>query len=151
MPKLSRTTRKSLNELLVETGKVSSPTVEEAERQAAAEGVHLTEVLIRKGWISEDEVAALWIRIYGLPYLPPALHDVKEGVIGLFSQHLLQSYCFVPVDVFDDVVVVVAGTGLEDKAVEEIESHCGKALAVMIGRPSDVRQAICRLGEGAER
>ena len=62
--------RPALGSMLVDDGLVTSEQIETAMDEGAASGERLGEVLLRRGWVDEADLARTIARQWGLPYVP---------------------------------------------------------------------------------
>ena len=76
------TRRPTFAALLIESGRVSSERVNEALAEGERTGESLAEVLIRREWATEDDVARLHSEQSGCPYLSPGSFTVEPDASG---------------------------------------------------------------------
>lgn len=144
MAKISRMTKKRLGEMLAEAGLVDQAQLEHGLEEQRRTGQLLGEVLIRLGYVSEEDVARTLVQQFGIPFLRASQYYISKDMLDLFPEQMLRQYGFVPVDRIGNVLVVVAAGVLNQDIINELERATSGKVQVYIGTQSDVTAAIER-------
>jgi type IV pilus assembly protein PilB len=134
-------TRKRIGEVLRDEGLITEEELQSALEAQAHQGRPLGEILIEETAVTEEDVARVIARQHGLPFIDPNRYEPDESLRDIFPEAALVKYRFVPLDVFDESLVIVISGPLDTEVLEEIEGLAGKRLHVMVGTVSDVRKA----------
>ena len=90
MANISRMTTKRLGEILVDQGLLTPDQLMEALAERKKTGELLGQILIRKGAISETDVARAQAIQFSVPYLPASAYEINPEVAALFPMDFLQ-------------------------------------------------------------
>jgi hypothetical protein len=134
--------RRRLGEVLLEEGVVNADQLQAAYDDQRRTGDLLVDTLLRMGAVSEDALTQIIIKHQNLPFIPIERYYITEEQTQIFPAELLYQYGFMPLDRLGSVLVVVAGTVLDNNAISELERICGCRVQVYVGRPSEVWQQI---------
>lgn len=139
MSRLSRLTRKRLGEILIEEHFISNEDLDDALHDQRVNGGVLGEILVNNGLISEDDVARVIARQYGIPFVDPLMYKIPDEVKGIFPEAALLKFRFIPLDVFGELLLIVVGGILGEDVIEEIEVLSNKKVHIMIGTLSSIK------------
>ncbi len=100
--------RTALGTLLIEAGFLDSDRLEEALRIGADSGERLGEVVVRKGWASEDDLAKILADQWHLRYVDRSAISFDENALSRMSREEATRLEALPMQVSKDGAVVVA-------------------------------------------
>jgi hypothetical protein len=140
--------RKRIGELLVEQGAITPVQLEEGLAHQAQSGQRLGVALIQKGFITEEQLAAvlsaaLEIPLVSLSALTPDWAAVHMLRARFCEQHELFPYALTSVAGRKQLVVAMSDP-LNAAAIEEIEFTTGLKVQPQLAPVSQVRAAILR-------
>ena len=140
---------KGLDEILVESGKLSAQDLMRAKRVQESNGEPLSSILCKLGMVSEKDMAEALARRYELPLVAandypemPLLED--EGI----SPRFIKDARVIPLYEDDRRVRLAMADPQDDYAVGAIEMATGKQVEREVGVPSDIDNAFERLYGG---
>jgi Type II secretion system (T2SS), protein E, N-terminal domain len=107
--------RRPLGALLVEAGLIDETQLERALRDGAQTGDRLGEVLVRRGWASEDDVARLLAKQWGLRYVDRASIWFDADGLTRLSREDAQRLGALPTRVENGRVVVAVAEPTEQR------------------------------------
>lgn len=142
MANIRRMTKKRLGELLLQEGLISEEQCQEALEEQKKTGELVGEILVRKGYVNESDVARTIATQFSFPYLSVTHYYVSPEMKDLFKLETLEKYCFVPIDRFGDVLGIVIAGLLDQDIIDEIEKHTKSTIQVYVGKVSEVKQII---------
>jgi len=141
---LTKVTRKKLGEMLLEAGLLNAEQIEDALNEQKRTGELLGDILIRRGAVSELNIAQTIATQYNLPYLSPSQYVMSADVVQSLPMEF-QSKCLIfPLDRFGNTLVVAAACPLTNDVLEELQQVSGCSVQIYVGTPTDVREAIDR-------
>lgn len=141
--------RPLLGTILAERGLIDPARLAEALAEAQATRERVGEVLLRKGWIYEQELARALAHQYGLEYV-----DLETAYLNLRDAALLdpqvgQRCRAVPIGVAGDELVVAVADPAPD-VVEELRARLPYPLRLVVAEPTLVQNAWDALLTGRE-
>ena len=110
--------RKPLGALLVAAGFVDQDQLAEALHEGTETGERLGEVVVRRGWASEDDVARLLAEQWDLGYVDRASIWFDVSALGRLSREDAQQLEALPVRVEGDRVMVAVAEPTEQRLAE---------------------------------
>ena len=111
----SEAERPPLGALLTGRGLISEARLEEALAEGVATGDRLGEVLVRRGWVTEDDVAKLLAEQWQLGYVERASIFFDADALGRMSREEAQRLEALPTRVQDGHVVVAVAEPTEER------------------------------------
>jgi len=151
MANIARMTTKRLGEILVDQGLLTPDQLSEALAEKKKTGELLGQVLIRKGAVSEADIARAQAIQFSVPYLPASAYDVNPEVAALFPLDFLQKNQFAPVDIFGKVLVVAVSMPLDSEVLGQIEKSTGRTLQIYVSTSTDVAEFQSKITEALAR
>lgn len=125
--------RPSFGALLVRSGIASDGDVKAALAEGMQTGERLGEVVIRKGWATEDRIAQLLAEQWQLPYVEAANAAVDSGALQRVPLALARELRALPIGL-DSGTVVLAVAEPTDELFAEVKSRVGDASFVVVAR-----------------
>lgn len=129
----------SLLHLLVDQGFVSRSQLDEAVRDAEANGLSLRQVLTKSGWVDSSIYVTLLSFVSHLPIVDLGCVPVDQEALRLVPASLARGYRLIPFRVDDTRLLVAAEEPLEKEALDQLASATGK----------HIRQYLCHEGQAA--
>jgi len=139
---LTRITRKKLGEMLINAGLLAQDQLEDCLNEQKRTGELLGDILVRRGLVSELNIAQTIATQYSLPYLSPKQYAMSPDIIQALPREFQEKCLVFPMDKFGNTLVVAAACPLSNEVVEEIQQVSGSSVQIYVGTPSDVREAI---------
>ena len=131
-----------IGEYLVGQGLITAEQIKEAfEEQTKTKG-RIGEILIKKGYISEDNFVTALSKQLGLPFVDIANYKIDSDIAKLFSKELVQRYQAIPVSRVMDAVTVAMVDPLDIRLVDEIRGVCGLTIRPVFATPTGIKNAI---------
>jgi hypothetical protein len=130
-----RTRRTPLATLLTDAGLVTSDQVEDANAECARTGERLAEVVVRHGWVSEEDVARLLSKQYELPFLEKDSFEVEPEAVGPLGREEAHRIDACPIGFMDDSTVVAIDDPAEGR-LREVRRVLGDKTVFVIVTPS---------------
>lgn len=138
-----RISSRRLGEFLVARRVLSRDVLDELLAREAADGVHLSNLLVADEIVSEQDLMAAVASELGVPYLDLAERSILPDVWGLVPEDLARGYLAVALERRPDGVVVVMEDPGDEQVVAALESDLGVAVLPAVA----VRDELVRLIE----
>lgn len=135
-------TRKRLGELLLQESLVDDEQLQSALDEQKNTGELIGDILVRKGFVTESDVARTISTQFSFPYISVPHYHIAPEIMELFPLETLEKHLFVPIDLFGNVLAVVVAGLLEQDIIDQIEQRTNCTAQVYVGMVSEVKQVI---------
>lgn len=136
------TARKNLGEILVEGNFITNEQLHEAlELQQRHDG-KLGAVLIKQGWITPDQLAAVRSVQLNVPLIDLKRHVVQPQTLQLIPEDMARKHTLIPLGVVGDSLMVVMADPEDIVTIEDIKAQAKMRVEVALGLPEDIERAI---------
>lgn len=139
-----RRERKKLGEILLAGGVITQKQLEEALAQQKVLGMRLGEVLIRQGYVTEDDILLTMKKQLNLPILDINGIAPSEEILKIFPEQLARKYEVVPIDMRNGRLVVAMNDPTNYFALDDIRLAVGMLVRPVLARKKDILKAIDR-------
>lgn len=130
--------KKRLGEILIEDGVLTQSNLTEALEQQKKGGGLIGQLLIKLGYISEEDLVAAVARQLKKPYLPLGNYSVNSDALKGMSEEFCRKNQILVFDQNEKYIFVCLGDPLNEMAVAEIQKKTGLKPQVFISTPTEV-------------
>lgn len=145
MARIHRMTKKKLGELLVDEGLITEQQIQEVLGEQKAGGGLFGEILVRKSYVTESDIARTIARQFSIPFMSTRNYEISPEVIDMFDMEMLERHQLVPFDRFGKVLTVVIAGVLNKQVLEQIEELSGCTVQVYAGTATDVKDTLAKI------
>jgi general secretion pathway protein E len=138
----TKTTRKSLGEMLLEQHLVTAEQLSNALELQRRQGGKLGEILVKQGLLKAEELAAVMSVGLHVPLIDLKRHMVQPNALKLIPEDMARKHTLIPLDVVGDSLVVVMADPEDIRTIEDIKAQAKMRIEVALGIPSDIERAI---------
>ncbi len=131
-----------IGQYLVEKGLITAEQFQEAFKEQAETKGRIGEILIKKGYISEDNLVVALSKQIGLPFVNITDYSIDPGLTKLFPLELVQRYQVIPVNRVMDALTVAMVDPLDIRVVDELRRVCGLTIRPAFATPTGIKKAI---------
>ncbi len=135
-----------LGELLVSSGAVSGPRLDEGLRLQAEQPRRIGEILVERGWADSESVARALAAQLGIPVAEPPLR-VDPGAPGVLPEALAHSARAVALEVHPRRLTVATDEPTRIDVIDDLRFRTGRRLELRVGWPEAIDEAL-RAGYG---
>lgn len=114
----------------------------EHELQSLGNGVSVIDRLVRRGLLTEEQLARKLADSLKIPYVNLPAVALDPGVIGLVREDLAMRYKVVPLRAQEHTLVVATANPLDRDALRAVEFACGRRVHVEVATLTAVRDAL---------
>jgi general secretion pathway protein E len=139
---LSKATRRSLGEMLIEEKLITAERLEYAVELQRRKGGKLKDILVNQGLVKAEDLAAMLSIQLNLPLIDLKRHMVQANALRLIPEGIARKHTLIPLDVVGDSLVVVMADPEDIRTIEDIKARSKMRVEVALGVPSDIEQAI---------
>lgn len=115
---------KRLGELLLEEKLITLEQLAEALKIQVEEGGFLGRILVEKGFIPQNMLAACLTRQCKIPHINLVEYDISPEVISLVPEEVCKKRYLLPIDKLGRILTVAMVDPLDTEALEEVKSYC---------------------------
>lgn len=133
---------KRLGELLIEASLITQDQLAGALRIQQDTRQMLGQILIDKGWVSEEKICQILSKKLHVPYTH--LHNVliSQDVVRLVPEELAVKYQVLPVLIQNTALYVAMADPRNIEAIQQIEFKTGMSVKPLLAAQSQIREAI---------
>ena len=139
---MTETKKKRLGEILIEDGALSPQSLEEALTHQKKEGGLIGQILIRLGYITEEDLIAAVGKQLKIPYIPLSHYSVNSETTMKFGADFCRRHLLLPFDEDGKNVFLVMGDPLNDLAIGEVEKKCNLKSQIFISTPTEILNMV---------
>ena len=139
------TPHKRLGEMLIEAQLLQPAELDAAIAEQRTSGQMLGAVLIRMGYIREDQLMNLLQRQLGLPLVDLENTPADEQAVAKVKEEMARKYLALPLEIEGRKTLVVAmADPLNVAALEDLRFHAGMFIQPVLASPTQLNDAIDR-------
>jgi type IV pilus assembly protein PilB len=139
--------RPFIGAILVARGLIAQRQLDEALEEATRVGERLGDVLVRRGWIFEQELAHALALQFGLDYVDLGALPADPRTAGTLDPEVGLRCRALPIRIRDDGVVVAVADPTQDVAAE-LEAVLRRRVELVVAEWSLIRDAWARIVSG---
>lgn len=139
---MSGTSKRRLGEILIEDGVLTPQSLEEALTQQKKEGGLIGQILIRLGYVSEEQVIAAVGKQLKIPYVPLACYSVNNDTALQLGEDFCRRHLVLPFDQDGKNIFLAMGDPLNELAVVEIQKKFNLNLQIFISTPTEILNRV---------
>jgi Type II secretion system (T2SS), protein E, N-terminal domain len=137
--------RPFIGAILVARGLIAQQQLDEALDEGTRTGERLGDVLVRRGWIFEQELAAALALQYGLDYADLDAVPADPRAAALLDPKVGVRFRALPLRIRDDGAVVVAVADPTQDVVSELEQALSRRVELVVAEWSLIQEVWARL------
>lgn len=128
--------------MLVEDGILTRENLEEALSHQKKEGGLIGQILVRQGYITEDNLLAALGRQLNIPYLPLMNYAVNADAVRLLDERFCKRHLLIAFDQDEKHLFISVADPFNDTAIEEIEKKVPLKLNIFLSTPTEITNMI---------
>ncbi|MHB0947342.1 MAG: GspE/PulE family protein [Sedimentisphaerales bacterium] len=137
-------TKLQLGEILQQRGVITAEQITEvlSHQNSGGHQKLLGELLIEKGYCTENDIAAALATTYGVPYAQITPKICDPNIIETLPKEFLEEHCVLPLFKVYDTLTVAVSEPTNVFLIDEIERLCGCAVQVVCATAKDIAQTL---------
>jgi len=139
---MGRRDPKRIGDSLLKEGIISRTQLKEALEINKKEGIFIGHILVKKGYLTEEELAAHSVERYGYPYLPLSQYEVNPEAIKVIPEEVARKHLILPVDKIGTLLTIAQASPLGTEVVEVIRKLTRCSLTYYISTISELEKAL---------
>jgi len=133
---------KTLHEMLLEQGALTPEQLQGAQAEAAKSGRPLKRVIVQKGLMTEQDLAALVATQSGVTSIDLANYLIKPDIVQLVPEPLARKHTLMPIFKIGESLTVAMEDPLNFFAVDELRLKTKCDIKTVVASETSIRQAI---------
>ncbi len=133
-----------IGELLLKAQLITDEQLQKALDEQKQTGGRLGEHLIKKGFVTEEDILDCLSQQYGVPSINLRHFDIDEGIIRLIPADIARKYQFIPVSKTGATLTVAMGDPTNVFAMDDITFITGYRVEPVVASEEALREAIDR-------
>jgi type IV pilus assembly protein PilB len=126
----------------LEQGALTPQQLRSAQEETAKSGLPLKRVIVQRGFMSEQDLAALIAAQSGLPSVDLENYLIKPEVVALVPEPLARKHTVIPVFKIGETLTVATSDPLNFFAIDELQLKTKCEIKVVVAGEGSIRQAI---------
>jgi len=148
--------RKRMGDILSDLGVLSQEQLEAALDEQAKTGGKLGQILVNRGFVSEQQLLETLEISLGIPQVQISKLQIDPEAVTLLSPQLIRLHKVLPISRQRNTVTVATADPLNQRAMDDIRMACGLDVIPVLSSEKDLEAAIrqylaFRLDPGMER
>jgi type IV pilus assembly protein PilB len=138
--------RLTLGEILLQVTSLTPEQLKEAlGTQQEKEMIKLIgQVLIDKGYVTEQDVVTALAIQYGYPYIHLSNYNIDSEVAKIIPREFAEKYKLIPLEKIGNTLTVAMATTFDKLAIKEMEEKYGYKIRTFLASLDDLEEAIRR-------
>lgn len=134
--------KERLKELLIKNKLISQEDLEKAVLVQKEKGGRLSDILVKMGFINENDLTLILSQSLGLPPIDMSRVKVEPSIIKIIPPEIARYYQIIPVSKIGNTLTLAMADPLNIFAIDDVKALTGFEINPTIGRPKDILQAI---------
>ncbi|MBI5415790.1 MAG: hypothetical protein HZA29_03140 [Candidatus Omnitrophica bacterium] len=135
-------TRRLLGEILIDRKRITPAQLGQALGVQNKEGGYIGEILIKLGFVDEQDIIAALVVQCHLPYIAVDRYEITREVIALIPREMAFKHCIVPLDRVGDVLSLVMLDPLDVAVRTDVCRRTNCKVAPFISTRREIERAI---------
>ena len=135
---------KKLRAILEKAGKCDAATGDSLLAEAAAQRRPFTEVLVKKGVASEQELIALIAKAANIPPIDLTKLQVNKEVLEAVPQDVARDYCIFPIDRIGNIITIAVANPFDVLKLDDIRIITGCQLRPVVSTAEEIERILPR-------
>ncbi|NSW81855.1 MAG: type II/IV secretion system protein [Syntrophothermus sp.] len=133
--------RRTLGDVLREAGMITASQLVSSLKEQNKTGEPLSTILIRKGYVTEQEIVDTLTATLGIPTTRLDPRMVEAEAMGMLPSYLIWHYQILPLTRQGQHLTLAMVDPLDEKAIEEVQNATGLEVVPVVVRQSDLTWA----------
>lgn len=144
-----RSALKKLGEILREKGLLSQQQIEQALAIQRTSGERFGRILVRQGWITENDLLDALSERFGIPRLRQIdAYAIDPAVVKLIPVEMAQRYTVIPLFRVDDLLTIAISDPLDVGALDAVRFHTRLNVQEVLASEAEIAAAIKKYFRG---
>ncbi len=133
---------KRIGEIMIELGLITPGRLEDAIAEGKRTGIRLGNVLVEKGYVTEEDISKALSEQFGIPYVLLENLIINPEMIKLIPEVIARKHKVIPVSVEDDKLIVATFDPLNVFAMDDIRKASNMEVSPVVCSENSIQKAI---------
>lgn len=134
--------KERLTELLIKNNLITQENLDKALIIQKEKGGRLSDILVKMGFISEDDLTLMLSQSLGLPPIDMSRVKIDPSIIKMIPADIARYYQILPVSKMGNSLTLVMADPLNIFAIDDVKALTGFKINPIIAKPKEIMQAI---------
>ncbi len=131
-----------IGDYLIEQHMITPEQLQEALQEQNKTKGRIGEILVKKGFVSEDNFVMALGKQLGIPFVDIRSYSINPSVVKLLPPELAQKHQAIPINRVMDAITLAMVDPLGIASVDEIKKACRLTVRPVFATPSGIKEAI---------
>jgi type IV pilus assembly protein PilB len=131
-----------VGDMLLKAGMISPEQLEKALKEQQTSGQRIGSLLVKMGFITEDEIVAFLSKQFNVPSVNLLDYKIEEPILKLIPSHIAQKYGLIPLSRLGRMITVAMVNPNDVLAMEDIKFSTGFEVRPVIASEAAIWGAI---------
>jgi len=136
--------KKKLEDMLLSEHLVTSDQIRECLQLHRTTGHSLPQLLVEKGYLSEENLVVTISEHLGIPHIRVANYNIPKEVLGQVPEALARQYMMLPVSLTGEVLTLAMADPLNIMAIDDLRMISNYEIEPVVAMMGELREAIDR-------
>jgi general secretion pathway protein E len=134
--------KNSLGESLVQMQIITAEQLSDARKTQRDHGGKLSEILVSKGFIRQEELATFLSIMWNIPLIDLKTHVIPPEALALIPEDMARKHLIIPLNIAEDSLVVVMADPDDYITINDVFTRTNMKVQVAFANAVDIRRAI---------
>jgi len=134
--------KRSIGQILMNTGRVDEEDVSRALEYQREHGGYFGEALVALGIVSQEELEWSLASQFDLPYVFPDAESIDPEAAALVSPEWALAHLALPIMKTEDTLTVVVDSPMKTRAIEDLQARTDKTIHLALASASKIRELV---------
>jgi len=139
---MAKISRLGLGDVLIRENFITPQDFERVKKYQREKGGTLSEVVIKLGLVSEEDVVIGLAKQLGLPHMKLSNYKLDEEIMGILPEQVIKKYRVVPLSKSGNTLTVASADPLNVLLIDNLKARTGYNIQTIVCRPSEISQVI---------
>jgi len=139
---MAKIARVSLSDVLLKEGFIPEEKIKKAEEYQKKHGGNLSEIFIKLGMVTEDELVRALAEQLGIPHMKLANYKLEPEVMSMLPEKVIKKSKVVPLSRAANTLTVATADPLNVLLLDNLRAMTGCNIQTIVSTNSDIEQAI---------
>lgn len=131
-----------LGEIMVEEGFLEPDNLKKALEIQKKEGGLIGGILLRMGWITEEELLVALSKQLSLPFIKLGSYNINHQALKHLPREIAVQYLMIPFEYDNQVLSIAMSNPLDTDAILQIEKHTPSPVQIFLASQSEIKKMI---------
>jgi len=139
---MAKVRRMSLEDVLLKEGFASEQDIKRAKKYQRKEGGKLSDILVKLGIISEEQLVVGFSKQLGIPHIKLRNYKLDPEIIKILPMKIIRKEKVIPLDKSGENLTIVTSDPLNVLLIDNLRARTGYNIQIIIATPTEIEQTI---------